>query len=228
MRLILVALFAFLAVTAPSHADDRGTLTLTGSGSVAIAPDIATVSVGNEARAEAAADALNVNSERTAQLIATLIEAGVAESDIRTSGFSVSPLYTRNSSLSTGGDGIDGYQVSNQVSATIRDLTQVGPVLDRLVRDGANRIGGISFGVSDDSAARDEARALAVADARHRAEVYARAAGVSLGPIIEMREGGPVSAPMPMALEARSAVPIQAGSTQISAAITVTWAILRD
>lgn len=222
MRPLLIALFACFAIATPAHADDPATLTLTGAGSVAVPPDHATLSVGVETRDQSASDALGQNSEETAEAIATLIEAGVAEADIQTSGFSVSPVYARSSS---DGNGVDGYQVSNRVSATIRDLDKVGSVLDQLVRDGANRINGINFGVTDNGAALDQARALAVADARHRAEVYAKAAGVSLGKIVLMREGGDVSGPMPMMMEARSSVPIQAGSTQIGASVTITWEI---
>ena len=229
IRSVAIAL-ALLLVAGPSLAEERRpTISLTGSGQVSVTPDIATIFVGVESQAETAAAALADNSQQAGQVIAALKDAGVVSPDIQTSNFSVSPIYNNRKTLSSGGPAVDGYRVTNQVIAKLRDLDALGDLLDVLVTSGANRIGGISFGVDDDAAALDPARALAVEDARHRAEVYAKAAGVELGPILAISEGGGHPGPQDFAIRARAemsmAAPVERGQSTISAQVTITWEI---
>ena len=229
LRLSTFVLASVLAF-APAQADERpATISLTGQGQVSATPDIATLYVGVDSREDTAAAALAANSEQAARVIETLKGAGVASKDIQTANFSVSPIYDNRKSQSTGRPEIDGYQVSNQVIARVRDLDGLGGLLDQLVGAGANRIGGISFGVEDDAEARDKARALAVEDARHKAGIYAAAAGVQLGPILSISEGGARVGPqdfgVAMRAESAMAAPVERGQATISAQVSIVWRI---
>lgn len=204
-------------------------LTLTGQGQVEVIPDIATVSIGVDTQGKTAAEALAGNTAETGAVIAALKDAGIAPRDIQTSNFSIQPVYGDRKTYVEGGSQVVGYRVYNQVTARIRALGDLGAILDRVVQTGANRIGGISFGLAEDGEARDAARRLAVADARRKAELYADAAGVALGPILSLSEagarGGPQPMEMAMARASSAPVPIEAGSAMISAQVSISWQI---
>ena len=228
-----LAFVGMLALCGIAQAEgSSASVTLTGQGQVSVTPDIATIYVGVDTQEDSAAAALQENSEQAGRVIGALKDAGVASQDIQTSNFSVSPVYNNRKTLSSGAPAVDGYRVTNQVTAKLRDLDALGSLLDTLVKAGANRIGGIAFGVDDDAEARDKARAMAVADARHKAEVYAAAAGVSLGEVIAISEGGgqPVfqGYNVRARMETAAAVPVEQGQATISAQVTITWEIVTD
>ena len=232
-RSLIIASVGALAISGPAMAEERpATISLTGQGQVSVTPDIATIYVGVDTQEETASAALAGNSRQAADVIAALKEAGVEGRDIQTTNFSVSPVYNNRKTLSSGAPAVDGYRVTNQVVATIRNLDGLGGLLDKVVSVGANRIGGISFGVDDDAEALDKARALAVEDARHRAGVYAAAAGVSLGDILAISEGGGHPRPQDFAMAARAemsmAAPVERGQASISAQVSITWEIVTD
>ena len=123
-----------------------------------------------------------------------------------------------------------GYDVSNNVTITVRKLDSLGAVLDQVVSSGSNQINGVAFQVSKPEAATDEARKLAVADALHKAQIYTAASGVALGQIISLNEGGGYQPPQPvfktMRAEAASAdVPIAQGEQVIAVDVNFTWEI---
>lgn len=203
-------------------------LTLTGLGQVEVTPDMATISIGVESQEDTAGAALAANTEQAGAVIAALKAADIEARDIQTSNFSVQPVYNDRKSYVQGGQKVIGYRVFNQVRARVRVLDDLGAILDRVVSTGANRIGGITFGLAEDGESRDEARRRAVADARRKAELYAEAAGVDLGPILSIAEPGGFGGPRPMAMEmARSAAPapIEAGSAAITAQVSISWQI---
>jgi uncharacterized protein YggE len=229
-----VALAAALALPAsfsvPAFAQDiqPPTLGVTGTGEVSVAPDMATLRIGVETRDDSAAAAVAANNEAAQAIIATVKENGVADADIQTANFSVSPVYDEASFQSPTGPRIIGYQAMNQVVARVRDLDRLAGLLDATVASGANRIDGLEFGLADDTATADEARRLAVEDARRKAEVYAEAAGVRLGPIRSIGEGG--GGPIPfsdraMRAEAAASVPIERGQTTVTASVHIVWEI---
>ncbi len=200
------------------------TITVSGSARVEAEPDLAQLRVGVETRGPAAERALRENSAATQAVIDRLAAAGVAARDIQTSGFAVRPLFDRRDDVAE----TRGFAVVNAVEATIRDLDGLGEVLDGLIADGANRIDGLSFGLSDPSASEDTARRDAVADARRKAETIAEAAGLALGPIVEIRVGEPDHGGPIVARVARmeaAAVPVAAGSIGVSAAVTIVWTL---
>ena len=226
-----LAIMVIAAVAAaPALADDRARaqLTVTGQGEAHAAPDMATITVGAVSEAATAAEALEQNSAQVSAAIDALKAAGVEARDIQTNGFSVQPRYV-NDREANSAPRIDGYRVSNSVMVRVRQLDTVGSLLDTLVKAGANDIGGISFGISDADALQDEARVAAVADARHKAELYAEAAGVKLGDIRAIDEsGGGFPGPQPVmrmkAMEAAPA-PIEAGEQTITASVRVVYEI---
>lgn len=205
-------------------------LTVTGTGEVSAVPDVAVISSGVESRGQTARAALDDNSKAVAALIAAAKKAGLAESDIATSGFSVQPLFADQPHPKDGGlPAIAGYQVSNRVTLTLRDISKVGSLLDQLVSVGSNRIDGITFLVSDANIRRDAARTAAVADARRKAETLADAAGVGIGKVLTIDEGDSRAAPRPMmrmAADSFAAVPVEAGSTTLSADVEVRFQIV--
>jgi uncharacterized protein YggE len=204
-------------------------ITVSGEGEVRAAPDEAMLSAGVVTTARTAATALADNSHAMNQVFATLRGAGVPEKSIQTSGFNVSPQYATDKDGSQTAR-ITGYQVSNTVNVTVDDLSKVGPTLDALVASGANSIGGISFDIKDPKAALAEARKRAVGDAVARAQTLAQAAGVTLGPITSINEGGGyeprplyrMAAPM-NALAAPP--PIAASEQSVTANVSITWEI---
>jgi uncharacterized protein len=228
MRMIAI-LMTVAALSSPVlAADGPATITVTGQGHVDVAPDMATFSLGVMTEGETAQAALSSNSEQLAAVLARLKAAGIEPRDIQTSGLSLGPRYDyRNSGEAPK---VTGYVASNMVMVKVRALDTLGGLLDKAVADGANALNGVNFGLQDDAAAVDEARMRAVADARHRAELYAKAAGVTLGKILKISEADGYARPMPMAMEAgafaKSAdVPVAAGELGISTTLTLIYEI---
>jgi uncharacterized protein YggE len=218
-----------LGLTAQSALADpiseRRAITVSASGSVEVEPDTARINTGVTTEAETAQEALAENSRVMKEVIAGLKDAGVDAKNIQTSSLHVSPRYTRPERGDT--RQIDGYQVTNQVQVVTKDIKGLGEILDKLVTLGANQLGGLSFEASESETLRDKARTEAVANARRRAELFATAAGVELGEVLTISEGGysgPSPRPMARAMEA-SAVPIESGTQTLTADVTVTWAL---
>lgn len=201
-------------------------ITVSASGRVSAEPDIVRLQAGLTTEADQAAGALKDNNAVMQQLIDKLKQAGIGERDIQTSNFQVSPKYTRPE---RGGVArITGYQVSNQVQVTVREIDKAGEILDMLVRLGANQMSGMSFEVSSADELKDAARVKAMKAARRRAELLADAAGAEVGEVIAIAEDAPVGGPRPMAMHrsamaAESSVPIAAGEQELVARVTVTW-----
>ena len=210
-------------VTSRRYSRRMRTITVAARGAVSTRPDTATVSLGVAVLAKTAGDALRLAAERAATLIETVKSAGVADDDIQTSGLSLYPQYADQNRK------VIGYNVSNNVTVRVRQIDNVGAVVDAAARDVGDEItiGGIAFSIEDDEAAVEQARAAAMADARHRADQYSAAAGGTTGPIVAIDEtvdrgfqplpGGPRK----MALAA--ATPIQAGTQDVVVNVSVTF-----
>jgi uncharacterized protein YggE len=196
------------------------TITVTGSGTSTTVPDRASFQFGVTTRAADAKTALARNSTATAAVIAALKNAGVAAADLQTSGISLSPQ--------TNGDGtqITGYTASNSVSASL-PLAKAGAVVDAAVNAGADTVWGPSLTVSDQSSLYRDALKKAVADAKAKAQALADAAGVQLGGVQSVDESGS-STPVPFSPTAKGGAtdtPIEPGTQQITANVTVTYAV---
>lgn len=205
---------------------DGTLLDVSATGRVARTPDLATITAGVVTQAPVAAAALAENAQRMEAVVKALKAAGLAARDLSTSNVALSPQYRYQ-------DGkppvITGYQASNSVAIRFRDIARAGAVLDALVRAGANQIDGPNLSLSDPEAALDEARTQAVTKARARAELYAKAAGLSVARIVAIDEAGENGGdrPRPMPMMARAAVQSDAetvvlpGETDVTASVNV-------
>jgi hypothetical protein len=154
------------------------TLSVNGQGQVTLVPDIAYINIGVRTEAKDVSTALSGNTELAEAISAELKSLGVEEKDIQTTAFNVYPMQQYDERGQISGT---TYVVENTVNITVRDLAKLGKLLDATVKAGANNIYGISFDVEDKSAAIEQARELAIQDAREKAEAIATASGVKLG-----------------------------------------------
>lgn len=215
------------AVAADQEAPARR-ITVNGEGKAAAAPDMAVITIGVQSEALNAADALRQNSADMSATIKKLKDLGVENRDIQTSGLSVNPRYNYEQNRSK--PEIIGFVASNNVTVRLRDLKNAGAVIDQAVQSGANSLSGVSFSFSDPDPLQEEARRDAVADAKAKAELLTDAAGVKLGRLITIQESY-VSPPQPkmygarMEMAADSAVPMEAGESEINANVTLVYEI---
>jgi len=204
------------AISAPEAR--TATIQVAGRGSVQAEPDVATIRIGVTTENAKVQEAVSANTAATEKVISELQPAGIEKKDLRTSNFSVYPQYR------TEGENkhqVLTYRVSNTVTVTIRDITKVGEILAKTVAAGSNQINGPSFSVSNPEKYLNEARKKAVENAMAKASVYASAAGMKLGAVLEMSEPG-VPAPVFAAGMARSAgapIPIEAGEERLEAQV---------
>ncbi|SEQ42885.1 hypothetical protein SAMN05216548_104249 [Faunimonas pinastri] len=225
------------AVSAPGFAAAQGPATkmaasqrhisVTGNGTVNARPDMATMTIGVIQEAETAGEAAQANAAAMGKVIDGLKQAGIAEADLQTSGYSVSPNYSEAKDNQK--PRLVGYTVSNNVSVKLRDITKVGTTLDAATSLGANSISGPEFGLTDPKPLQDQTRQAAVADAIAKAKLYAAAAGVDLGEVVSIEEQGPERAfpvsPMPMRADMARKTPVEAGEVSFSSSVSVTFAL---
>ena len=223
----ILGLALCLAMASPAFAQEQPRHdVVTGEAVVASVPDMAIVGLGVSAQKESASDAMEATSNAMTAILERLSKRGVASADMQTSGLNIYPVMS-NSSSSGAADGPVGYNASSMLSIRLRDINALGGVLDALIQDGVNRVDGIEFTIQDMGPILEEARKRAVADARAKAELYATAAGVTLGEVLEISEsGGAAPGPMMMrAAMARDAVPVAIGETETRAQVTVVYGI---
>jgi len=199
-------------------------ISVTGEANLSVPPDQARIDGGVTSDAKTAREASDANNVAMGKVLQALKGAGIEEKDYQTSRLSLQPQYAPNRA---GPSPITGYRASNRVTVRIRDVTKVANVIDVLVGAGANDIGGINFMVSQASKLLDEAREKAIADARRKAEIYAKAAGVTLGEPLSISEEG---APTPvfrgkMTAPMAAGAPVAQGEETLSVSVNVSWAI---
>lgn len=229
MKTLLVPLAA-LCLTAPALADATATpiagteLDVSATGTSTRKPDVATISAGVVSQAMKAGEAMAANAKAMTATIAALKRAGVADRDIQTQSISLQPQYRYGDNQPPQ---LTGYQASNRVSVRIRDLAGAGGVIDALVSAGANQIEGPTLSVEHPEAALDEARTGALAIARARAELYAKAAGLTVRRIVRISESDgapPIIRPMAMAAMKRAdSTPLEAGEQELTVNLSVVF-----
>lgn len=210
-------------MAADSDKVDR-TVSVSATGSVTAEPDVAQISAGVVTEADSAKDAMGRNGIVMTKLIDGLKAAGIQPKDIQTTTLNVEPRYAqpKDGRAAT----INGYRVVNQVRLTVRDVKHLGDVLDQAIALGANQINHIAFDIADPETLKDEARKQAMENARRRGELYAKAAGGQLGPVLRISESMGEPHPMPggrMAM--RASVPIEAGTRSLEVEVHVTYAL---
>ena len=210
--------------TPPEH-----TIAVSGTGKVVVVPDLATVRLGVLVERDGAKAARSAAAESMTAVVAAIRALGIDEKEIATATVSLQPVYDYPVN---GQARIRGYQVSNQVTVTVRNLDQVSDVLDDGVQAGATTVDGVSFDVADRTAAEADAREAAVADAKAKAEALASGLGVRIQGVASVSEQ--VSSPVwydrgyyaaPQAGEAQADTPVLPGTTDIVISVQVVFLI---
>lgn len=230
--LISAVFLALILAVTPALAEESKlvrTISISGHGEVRAVPDVASISIGVTTQGATAREALDGNTKAMKALLDTLKQAGIDARDMATSNFSVGPRldYGNNNGQPPK---VVGYDVNNMVTVTVRKIDDLGGLLDVAVSTGSNTINGISFSVTKPDAMLDEARKAAVADARHKAEIYAAAGGFKLGDIITVSEGAAYQPPMPYMVKSARAegaadVPIAQGEQALTVDVSITYQI---
>jgi uncharacterized protein YggE len=220
----VAAIAALTLLSAPALAENAPpSISVTGEATVSVPPDLAQVDGGVTSEARTAREASEANNAAMGKVLLALKAAGIGERDVQTSRLSLQPQYPPNR---TGLSAIIGYRASNRVTIKVRDVSKVAGTIDTLVGAGANEIGGINFMVRETSKLLDEAREKAVADARRKAEIYAKAAGVTLGaPLSISEEGNAPPQPYRARMSASMAAPVAQGEETLTVTVSVSWAI---
>ncbi|HEX3709716.1 MAG TPA: SIMPL domain-containing protein [Pseudolabrys sp.] len=218
-RFMFVVLFVAAALL-PARAADR-LVTVTGEASISVKPDTAVIRVGVNSQGKTAKAASEANAREMTAVLAAIKADGIEDRDIQTSHLSLQPQYDPNKA---GTARLLGFQVTNQLTVKIRDIGKLPAFLDSTVAAGANEMSGIEFIVSEQSKLLDRVRAEAIADARRKAELYARAAGTKVGHVVSIMDEGAAPPPRPVMQAMRAgAVPIAPGEQTLRAAVTVSY-----
>jgi uncharacterized protein len=205
----------------------QSTITVQGQGMASSSPNLAVIRSGVVSHAISPSDAIAANNQAMSRLLSIATKFGIDDKDIQTSHFGLNPEYKHVDNQTP--PLITGYRVSNQFTARLRDITKLGDFLDALVQGGANQISGITFEIEDAKALHTKARQSAAADAKFRAEMYAKEFGLTVGKPISIVEGS-ASPQQPMGLRTMSSqmagqVPIAPGETTVLANVTVIFSI---
>lgn len=221
-RLIISVAFAGLLAVPAIAQTPPPSISVSGEATISAAPDLAQIEGGVTNDAKTAREATEANNKAMGVVLLALESAGIPEKDFQTSHLSLQPQYALNKS---GPNAVTGFRASNRVTVTVRDIAKVGGVIDTLVTNGANDIGGISFMVSQASKLLDDARPMAIADARRKAEIYAQAAGVALGTPLTISEES-TTAPVAyrkMSAGLASPAPVAPGEETLRISVNVTY-----
>lgn len=223
----LFCLVLFVTPMAVAANEFTSVISVSGRGEVHVPPDQITLRVGVVAEARSAQDAIQLMSDDARLLLEALEDAGIPAQDVQTTMLDLRPVRDPNGSVQGRQLRIIGFEAQTQVTVTSRDLIGIGALFDDILAAGANQINGFNFGLQDTEKALNEARVLAVKDALTKAQLYADAAGVPLGAILEISDvatgGGFEAAPRMMAADA--GIPMAPGSLHLSAQVFVTVAI---
>ncbi len=219
-RTLIIAAALLAALSAPAQAVER-LITVTGHGMVEVAPDIAMIRIGVTSQGKTAREASAANAQQMTKVLNAIEQSGIAKKDIQTSRLSLQPQYDPKN----GTNRLLGFQVTNQITVRMHQIGNLPSILDKAISAGANEMSGISFLVSGESKALDQARGDAIADAHRKAVLYAIAAGTTVGKVVAITEQG--SSPPPRPLQAMrasaGAVPVAPGEQTLRATITVSY-----
>ena len=210
----------------PDEPTSTGTIVVSGTGRVAVQPDVADLRLGVTV-AKPTVEAARGEAAATMDAILRAVDgAGVARADVRTAMLSVQPRYDYRDGRAPV---LTGYEIANVVEVSVRDLSALGDVIDATLTAGATSMDALSFRLADPRAAEREARRQAMAEARSRADVLAEAAGVTVQGVSDIVEGQPVRPPGPvakaqrMALAADAGTPVEAGTLEVAVTVSVTY-----
>jgi uncharacterized protein YggE len=215
----------------------RRTVSVTGSGTANVTPDVAVITLGVQTDAKTARAALDENNKQMDTVVTALKQAGIANADIRTQAIQLYPRYDQpvqpapdqpdQPGQSGQANNLSGFTAANTVEVTVRNIDNLGTLIDQAVTAGSNQIQGMRFDVSSPNQTLDQAREAAMADATRKAQQLAKLADSSLGQVISITEGsrGPIffqASGAEMRDEAAS-VPVEPGSQAVTVDVQVTW-----
>jgi uncharacterized protein YggE len=222
--LLSCALAGPLATPAAAQGDSPSahTITVGGEGEASALPDVAYVTVGVQTQGATAAGVVAENSRRMAGVLDAMRARGLGARELQTSGLSVSPQIDREQQIT-------GYQATNNVTITVNEVDRAGELLDAALAAGANRIGGLRFGLRDTAPLHERALAEAAQVARSRAEALAASMGLRIVGVSSISEST-VSAPQPRAAVAFSAAapspappPVESGEMRVTVQVRVSF-----
>ena len=236
IAVFFLALFVFLKLTGPIPfslssvvTTKTDSFTVTGEGKVTAVPDVAVVSAGVVAQGTSVKQVQQEMNTKINTVTDSVKKLGIDSKDIQTTNYSVSPTYDYRA----GTQKIIGYQANTNVTIKVRAIDKANDVVDAATAGGANQVGGISFDVSDKTKAENEARVKAVEEAKKKAETASKAAGFSLGRVINYSENfGGMPRPMPMYAKADMAgapesapTQIEPGSSEVTVSVSLSYEI---
>jgi len=233
MKYSLVLVAAALLATPVAAQTTPPAISVTGEANLSVTPDQAQIDAGVTSNAKNAREASEANNSVMSKVLLALKGAGIEEKDYQTSQLSLRPQYAQTQPNQASQPVIAGYVASNRVLIRVRDMTRISGVIDALVAAGANNIGNINFMVSQASKLLDDAREQAIADARRKAEIYAKAANITLGAPLSISELGSPS-PRTQTFHfgggktfggVAAPTPIAQGEETLSVTVSVSWAI---
>jgi uncharacterized protein len=219
-----------VAAARPSQAEDGKieppSITVEGTASADVAPDTVVVRFGVVVERSGAADAMRANSKAVADAIAQVKAEGVKPEDIATTNATLTPEMSPSGKTAPR---VVGYKAENQLEVRLRPVDKAGEILGHLVDKGINAVESVAPLISDDTALRDRLRADAARDARRKAEIYAAALHLTLGPVTRIDpEAYAVAGRFPMAAKVMAApapVPVEAGQQTVTEAVRVTFSL---
>lgn len=231
--IMLLGSVLLMAMAFPGSAADinnASKITVQGEGNVYAAPDQATIVLGVETRNTSASVAAAQNAELMNKTINALLAAGINKSDIQTSTYSLSiPTTNDQSAITVTGNTTKPpeFVATNQVTVTTNNTQGVGKILDAAIAAGTNSVQSISFQLKDSNPQMDKALTLAIEDAQRKAQVMAKAAGVTLGRVLEISGGYSYASPAPRynLVSAAAPTPVLPGQMEVTASISMTYEI---
>lgn len=214
-----------------STSNPEHTISVSGTGTIVLSPDTADVQLGVSSTSRTVKDARAQAAAAMTRVVAGLKNLGIADKDIQTTTLNLQPTY--DYSANTNPPRITGYQLSNSIAVTVRDLDKLGDAIDGALANGATSLDGVTFRVDDQTAAEAQARQAAMTDAKAKAKTLADAAGVSISGVSSITETvAPVPYPVYYGLGAAGApqasdakTPVEAGSTKVTVTVAVVYLI---
>lgn len=227
-----LAILATIIMTLSAYGQHvmQDTVSVSGTGRATLTPDRFNFNLGVQTMGQSVDEAVNENNAKTNAVIAALKKAGATEQEIRTSGFSINPQQDYSQGRLPK---LLGYQVSNNITVTKKQIGDAGKLLQVAIAAGVNQASGINFDVSDPTRGRDAGLRAAFEDAKTKATLLATAAGRTLGQAIAISEGAAAEPPRPMlmrgavaqAARIESEVPVESGTQEVSFTVSVVFAL---
>ncbi len=235
ISILAISGIAAYSIYTTNHSINQDRFSVSASGTVYAKADIANITIGLKTEVKkTAAEATAESTKKMNAIIKSLKDLGIEDKDIKTTDYSLQPIYNW---LENRGQVLQGYQVYQNVNVKIRDLEKIGDVIAKTTEQGANQIGNVSFTIDDEYTLKNQARELAIEKAKEKANLIAEQTGMKLGEIKGVYENADVNTPMPMYTNARlmldekmnnvslESANIQTGQNEVRVDVTLTYEV---